>query len=398
MKEKFNNKLSILFTLTIILYPILGAYASPISTLSVGDIVEIVLIPFMIMVYIKNKVKIKELINIPFSILAIYTVLQILISMLILNNEFSYYLSAVRMLFYYIILAMFTKYFFDKNKALKIYRFTALFAAIFCIIQVVSLKLFGIFIQGTIPGLPLRTEYLTNYNINMVNGGINASYNRPRSIFTEPSHFAIYVSLYLAIILLNNSEKKRRDILITTVSLLLSGSGTAIILCAIIYVIYFFKNLKKMSKKFIIAIIICSLAGVIMAPIYVKTESFQVFYSRTFVKGDSVEGRFGNYNIVFNGDKTLKEMLFGNGIVKTDEYMTSIPAIYYYFGIIGILYYSIIILYCFKKLKGNALIAWTILFLLAFEAEILFHARLLIFVAFIIGNDKREEFSYGENK
>ena len=166
--------------------------------------------------------------------------------------------------------------------------------------------------------------------------------------------------------------------------MILSTSGTAIFLVIIIYLIYFVKNFKLILSKYAKQIILVTAAIVIILFIYSKTEHFQLFINRTFINGDSTEARFENYDLIFNDNSisTIKK-IFGNGILKIDDYIPSIPRIYFYFGVVGMIYFSFIFSKNLLKLRGVNWIATLILFILMFPTELFFGNFILLYAPFI---------------
>ena len=87
-------------------------------------------------------------------------------------------------------------------------------------------------------------------------------------------------------------------------------------------------------------------------------------------------------------------MIFGEGIskiadVKGQKYITSIPRIYKYFGIVGMAIFSILAINNFIKLRKNGWIAWVIVFCISFASEILFHSLLFVYAPYIIVKEEK---------
>ena len=138
---------------------------------------------------------------------------------------------------------------------------------------------------------------------------------------------------------------------------------------------------------------------IILVPIgniYLKSESFNIFYNRTFIEKDSTEGRFGNFLDAFKKEKSTREVLFGEGVYKIadvegQDYITSIPRVYTYFGILGFIIFAIIAIYKLIKLKGMNKISWIILFTISFAGEILFHNLIFTYIPYILCDEKDNE-------
>lgn len=379
------------FTYLIVLFPLLSVYFCGIATLTIADILLILLLPFLFLeLYRGNNSKKMSFF---FITLIYYMILQLLINCGTGSANSESALTTLRLILYYFIIGLFMKEFFDIKLGFKIYKKVSVIASIYYIIQFILLKVFNIFISGTLPFFKTSVD---NYNTIMSNHAWTSSaYARPRSFFSEPSHFAIYVALCLALLLYKKNKNDLKYILIITIAMLLSGSGMAIILSVIIYGITFVKNLNKISKRTIMITLIGVILAIPIGAVYLKSESFNIFYNRTFVQRDSTEGRFGNFAEAFKKKKSTKEIIFGEGVYKIEDvegqdYITSIPRIYTYFGIVGSLFFVFTAIYNLKKLSGMNRISWIILLAISFAGEILFHNLVFTYVPYILckeGND-----------
>ena len=375
-----------LFTILLIIFPILYMYQTPILTLTVADVLLIILIPFLLIDMARKEIKIS--IYKPLGIVVLYIILQTLVIILLSNdsNINSSIFSICRLLLYYIVLTVFTKNYFDIELGIKIYKKVAIFVCCFLFLQIICEKLFGIYIPGTIPGLPV-SEALTEYNVQKSAG--NSA--RLRSLFAEPAHFSTYVSLIFAIDLLKENKINKR-IIIYTLGLLLSGSSTGIFMVAIIYAVYFIKNMKSFSKRTIINITVIMILIAIILPMYMQTESFKIFYERTFVnENSSIDGRFENYGMVLEETNTIN-LIFGRGtFAEIEDYIPALPRIYFYYGIIGMIYFFIRSARNFIKLKGTQFASWLVLFILIFPTELIFGYLIMVYMPFIIkGENERK--------
>lgn len=378
-----------LFTIIIIIYPILNMYATPISSISISDLFLLLWVAVNIIVSLKNKVYGIKSLSVPFFILSIYMLVQLLILLLIKDDEYANWilLPTIRLIFYFSVIAFYMKENFIPEFGLRLFKYVALFASFFIIGQKIFLEVFNIYIPGTVSFLPVMSESIIDYNNSMYEDGNN----RLRSIFKEPSHFAIYVGLYFAISVINMKNSWIKVNIPLLIGLLISASTTAIAIILITLIMFFIKNLKKLNSKKILYIIIFFILLIIGMSIYVKTESFNTFYNRTFVSKWAIEGRFSEYETVFKNIDSTLELFFGNGIYRVDYYIPSVPRIFYYFGIIGTIYFIWITIFGLIKLKNESKTALIILIALSFASELLFGQFVLLYMAIITMNKNRGE-------
>lgn len=373
--------LSTAFTLVLLLSPILSIYQTQIATLTLTDILLFALLPFLIMDMLKNKKLSKKFVVVQFLIIFLYMIFQLLFICLLEDESVvnKILMPTMRLLFYYFIVTFFIKSYFEPKKSLKILKYVATISSAFLLVQFFVLQISGKYIPGyfNIPGLSV-VDYLKEHATTITASG------RPRSFFLEPSHYAICCALYLGIDLIVESKKININNIIVTCAMVLSTSGTAIFLVIIIYLIYFIKNFKLILSKYSKQIILVTTAIIIILFVYSKTEHFQLFLNRTFINGDSAEGRFENYDLIFNDNSTnIIKKVFGNGILKIDDYIPSVPRIYFYFGAVGIIYFSFIFLKNLLKLRGINWISTLILFILMFPTELFFGNFILLYAPFI---------------
>ena len=382
-----------LFTILIVIFPILNIYQLGISSFTLADSLLLITIAFLILDIFKNKRKL----NVSNIMLIIFLLIfvQMLIYSIMDINDINAVMTTLRIEFYYFVIALFFKDYFSTTYATKVFPIFATLSSCMLIIQYVAFYRYGIFIRGTVPFLKVN-ENLSTY-INIMSAGLWTSipYTRPRSFFSEPSHFGVYVTMALELLLSNSNKKNWLAIIIITLGILLSGSTMAIILALLIIVINIIKlffeiiDTKKLKKKIIMIVIVTLAVSIPCLMAISKTTSFQVFYNRTFVSKDSTDGRFENFSYTFKEKKNVFYVIFGEGITKIEDtngtkYITSIPRIYKYFGLVGIIISSGLLLYCFGKLKGLNLAAFIILFAISFSSEILFHSLLFVYMPYIV--------------
>ena len=380
------------FTVFIALFHFFYLYASPIASLSIGDVLLIVFIIILGIHAFKHK---KFKFSKTGCLLCVYIVIHCLL-MLLLKPEAdssTVILPTSRLLLYYFTVAVFCKEYFDPVFGLKVYKWAAIISTVFLFIQIIVLNITGHYISGNLLGLPLLNDSLVRFDQGMVRGDIN---HRPRSFFSEPSYYAIYVLLYLAIDLLALKKHDYKAIAILTVGLLFSGSGTGILATIVIYVLFFMKNFHNLNKRTIIISISTVIAFVVGFVIFSHTEIYQTFYQRTFVDESSTEGRFGTYDKIFleNNDSTATKML-GRGVEKIDIYIAGVPRIYYYYGYLGLVLTIIYCVYYLISSKGVNRVVFILLIILSPGTEMIFSYMILPYGAFLVSDC--QELTDGKN-
>ena len=115
MEERM--KLNKLFTLLMVIFPILSIYNSGILTLTIADIVLIVLIPFLVIDIIKKgkKIKISKFLFVITLIIIIQLLMYFLFDLLNLEAV----MTTIRIILYYGTCSIFVKEYFDYELGIK---------------------------------------------------------------------------------------------------------------------------------------------------------------------------------------------------------------------------------------------------------------------------------------
>jgi membrane protein len=384
-----------IYTATVVLLPLLSMYFIGIATITLADVVILILIPLLVINLYRHKKTVRW--STILIIVILYVTIQLLLYQIIGMAKNGADLTTLRLILYYSFCAFFIDSYFDYRFGINLLIYVSIASCILWIIQYICLNNFNIFIPGTFPFL--KTEVDEYNQIMLTHSWTSYAYSRPRSFFAEPSHFAIYNAMALAILFFGPKKGNNKIVkILIIVSMLLSGSGMAIILLSTICImnLFFKKKNTNIKIKSIITGLLLILVGAICLPSYLQTDSFQTFVSRTFIEKDSTNGRFGNFIGAFTEEKNSFAVLFGEGIykisdTKKENYITSIPRIYTYFGIIGFMLFLILSISCFIRLRGINMYSWIILFMICFSSEILFNILVIIYLPFIIKGEKNEE-------
>lgn len=380
-----------LFTIFLVLFQLLFMYATPIPSFSVADTILLLFLPLLIL-NILNKNKIKVGIYKPLFLILIYIVLQMLFVCLLKesNAVIDIVARTIRFIIYLIILIIFVPMYFDIKLGIKILRYVCVISTLFLFVQIILLKITGVYLAGTIPGLPIMRDELNIFNNNVTQWG---GLIRPRSIFTEPAHYAGYNLLYLSLGLFSKKNNIKQYIpeVIVTFGLILSNSATGIIICLIIWGIWIIKQIIKSDSRknklitiSIIILIIPILLGIIVSSNNFKILVERVFNTNTGGLGGAAIGRLGNYSTVFSlKENSIYQIIFGRGMVELPFFMTSVARVFYYYGLIGIILFTYSLIYIFKKINKNMRIILLLIILLGIGSDSIFGYNLLYYFMFL---------------
>jgi hypothetical protein len=380
-----ENLLKKIYTIVLVAFPLLYIYASPISALSFGDLVLIFLDIIIIFKIIKERKSIK--ISKLSIIFLMFSVIQFLLLIAFFGDDYyKVIMPTLRIVLYISSVGFFGKNYIDIEFAKKVLIICTFISSLYLLLQLFILKCFHFYLPGTLSNLPKYDENLLIYENNM---RANWQYSyRVRSLFLEPSHYAIYASLGL-IVLINYKKFKYKNLFmaIIIISMILSGSSTAILMIPLIIFIHLILNFKTLVEKKLSKIILIAFIGLIGLCIYMNTDNYQKFYDRTFGSGGATTNRIENYSFIFNNnDESNDFKIFGHGIYKISEYIPSVPRIYYYYGYVGFILLIIILFYYLIRGSNYQRSILLGLCILCFASELLFSHFMLPYLTLLIEN------------
>ncbi|MBE6004386.1 MAG: hypothetical protein E7232_09950 [Lachnospiraceae bacterium] len=312
-----QNKISKIYSVLIIILPVLWAIKSPIKVLSMG---EFLLLPVMLIEFGNIFFKQKK-IRIPRGLLCFYFI-PILCTVVasITSNWFSFAesLTVVSRIMYYFLLILIAQKHFDLDFAVKFYMCLSILLSSYLMAQVITHFLFRV-------DLPILANYPNILFGNAEYMSTQQYYKlfsfRPASLFREPSWFADYICPIIAIILfggeltksIHNISWGRRLIyaFYLTTCVILSTSSLGILYCSVIWSCFVFLSNNELEfKSFIkIEVTITMIALVIFA---LGSEVFSNSLNR-LRSGSSIGPRLFRGLIIFS-NVDLFHQFFGVGI------------------------------------------------------------------------------------
>ncbi len=389
MEQNRKKLTSNIFSMIVVLIPLLNNYSIQFLPGSLSDWAAFILVGIVLFQYIC--VPILNLDKIEIVVLAYFGVVYLNFIVYIFTAEKinDVLLDYFRQFLFLLIVIFGIKKCGDLNIGRKILRLTTLLSCLYCWMQYIFIHAFRIVLPSYLPFFQHRSDLDLEFEY-----AFYPQYYRPHSIFSEPSIFCEYILICLMTETFFSLYDKRTEnnILIKffiTITCFITGSTTGIVGAVFIWILYAFaKGYYKLKvEKGVLFLIPFILIGFYFI---VGSNSFWIFIQRFFVDKSSLSGRFDNINFLWN--RGLRDILMGQGYTseKTAQDIGWIPGyalVYIYYGLIGIivLLSIIIIIYiCLKK--GNKLgRAMLMLFVIMNMGSYpLFSAFLLIDMFFII--------------
>lgn len=339
------------FISSIILLPIFFMYATPIPGFSVGDGLMILAWGGMLLKLKKVKIQ-RSLISI-----IIYTILLTLACLALGKLEKP--TTSLRYIVYLMIMLTFPTVACYRAYVFKILNIAGIFAMGILIIQYIFLTFFNIIVPGVLTFLPLMDSALSDYNEGFEIAG------RCMSIFAEPSHYAIYIVLFLTIRLLGQkgfSFSSLFILLLVSISIIMCSSFTGIICMIAVWALKIFGEMR-LSKESVGLLFSFIAAFLVLFYIATMTSAGEYIMNNDIYEKQSM-GRFSGFDYIFEEiTSSTYFILFGNGMNDIGElvYLPGWPRLFYYFGFIG----SIIYILSFFKCAKRGTLSFTILIVIA---------------------------------
>ena len=327
------------FIISVILLPVLFQYATPIHGLTIGDV--FLLASWLLMVGQCNKVRIKISV-IPLLLYVIIITIITWCSGLLIKPT-----TSIRYIAYLFITMCVPSIFEYKDYAYKIINSVGIAIMIVLYLQYIVLMTTGIIIPGLLTFLPLTDNSLQNYTEGFYIAG------RCMSVFAEPSHYAIYILLFIAYrLFLKEGLSINLMILpvLASLSLIFASSFTGLIGMVAVWGLKLFYEFKRGNISFYF-LLYFALAIVGILCITIMTSAGAYLTNSEIYDSQSMQRFEGYYFLLENEDMSNNMWLFGNGMndIGDIEYLPGWPRLIYYFGVVGSLLYILSFLSCVKK-------------------------------------------------
>lgn len=327
-----------LFILSVVLLPLLFQYATPISGFTVGD-------AFMVFSWLFLKITTKKTkISKPICFALIYIV--IITSSYLLDGTLEKSTTSLRYIVYLFIMLYFPTVDNNKEYLYKVLNRVGIFVMIILYIQYIALNTIGLIVPGVLTFLPLTETSFENYAVAFSSAG------RCMSVFAEPSHYAIFIILFIAYRLFLNEGLSLKTIIlpiVASISVVLCSSLTGVIMMAAVWALKVFYELK--SKRISLVYIMSSLLVFGIMFFIIMSTSLGSYITNEEVYERQSTGRFAGYDYLSSTmNSSSLSFIFGNGMndIGEIEYLPGWPRLLLYFGLVGSLIYVISFLLCAK--------------------------------------------------
>lgn len=417
VSEKECSTLSNIYTALITILPITSVYAVPfLSAVSLGELLLILLIPLMLIVQVKKGTRLN--LKNPLLIYLFYALVSTMFASTLLQIVYNDYdisnmiFRVVRDLFYFLLILLWGKDFFNFTVGKKFLMCISKVASIFMIIQFVVYQFFNISIPGYIPGIKTTISggILSNELVDkFLNTALQDGYLRVYGFFSEPAAAAQFLSVALLLIFFF-AESNRIDFkwaIILSVAIVLTFSVSGYITLIFCWGIMFIKAKKSKKTKNICIIIAAFLC--LLVPFALVNDNIKGVFLRlvSLFNGENTQNSAALRVLrgpAFFLDMPLFYQIFGSGFgnfddfkaaymintvyEQTTEYLNTNAYVAISSGVIGLLLY---IRGIWKNTKGKRFFAKTVallVFLLGFACSLYSSPIYVIYLLLIINCPK----------
>ncbi len=379
-----KSNLEFLFSLIIVVFPILNRYSAPFfDFITLSEFLLLILYPLFLIFIFKTNLK---FIYIPFLILSIYIFINLIINLNETDDFNDLIGTSLRLFFLYFSISILSIIFFNIESSIKILIFISFFISVYGIFQYLF-SFSDIYLSTYIPFLKIMGQF--DIDKIVLEQSFYGIAFRSRSFLNEPAHFATYLLLPLVIVLFNRRYRNIKFSLIFSMGIFTSLSSTGIILLVLIWFLYLIKLLKNL-RVFLITMFLCF-------SILILTYSLGLidyFIERTFY------GPINNLSDLLNNSRFYQILevnyfssfinsLFGHGLEEIIFYLPGYFKILYSFGILGFLIFTIILIFQHFNVKGYRKIISLVFIILNIGTEILLGSFTLFYLPFIISKESK---------
>lgn len=351
-----------IISVIIALLPLIAFVNVPSLEIGLGMFLLIILFPWLFYVCL-TRIQLNDVFK--FSFLLLFCLISVFCSRDNISNIIGFILVMVWVLGAY-------KNLINERLVFGIMSSVSVLASFIVVLQLISHYVLGFNLNPYIPFL-YKDATLTQYYTVIYASFDNVSLYRPSAFFLEPSHFSEYTIIVLLWHLLKNREKNRVIIaIIISIGILLTRSGMGIAMVTGAWVVYYINGLdfKKMENCINAVLVVIGCIAVLY--LCFRLPFFQSAMNRVAATdGDynAINGRLFWWNYYFS-PLSFSQLLLGcgYGAVELDKYMTGFMKLLYCSGIIGVIFFYLMLFQHVErkdKFKNIAIVFYSVLIVFA---------------------------------
>ena len=389
-----EDKIKRLYTLFIVLFPVISVYASFVPGFTAGDVLLALFFCLWVFIVGKSYATYSKTIMILMLPVMLSIVLTSAVSM-IFNDQYDYLNSFIRIVrceFYFFSVLALSYRWFDWNLARSYIVKLGLLGTAFVFIQYISFYIFNYPLRGFVPFFKVYHE---NYMTAEYYQSIGTMF-RPTSFFCEPAHFSRYMFIPLVLTLFSDERSDIYRSIIFTVAILISTSGIGIMLALLCWGVWGFVRyadvLRKKGQSRIILAVFLLLLPIFLLFLF-SNDSFissiqRILTSKLNNTNTAGGARFRGYIEYFLLSPLFRVIGFGFGNIPEtigDAWFSGAASVLYGCGILG--FAACLFLFVGAYIKNGNTVSTMLLivyFLLFLMDDCFFSHVSVIYLSFIL--------------
>ncbi len=348
VEQNHIPRISKIFSVYVVLLPILQYYKSPLSSFNLATFLAIILIPVLL---VAQHGKVKWYTNLlPISIYTLFISFNVVLTTILYKHPISmeYDGAYLRMLLLFVSILYLGQFCFNLEYALKAMEILLIASAAFMVIQFASYYVLGYYITGKINALVTLEDY-TNIS-------------RATGFYMEPAQYSQAATLYLTLRLFAAEKKYEiRKIVIIILGVVMSGSGQGYLYLIMIGVFYLLEYNKHLNSRKVLYGIIIFVSFAVLAVIATRIPYVQAAISRVIpsenglIGGSALAGRTYTNKYYLLLSPIQKKWGVGFGLSQTaipSSSLAYVNTLYVHLiecGYISIIIWMMMLTYCFVK-------------------------------------------------
>lgn len=266
------NKVEKIFTLVILLSPILFEYRSSIPGIMLGELV-LGISAILVMLTTRGKICIKK--TKPLLFLWFYGIFISIVSLLFQQSLPVEVLTRIIRFSFYIYMVVLSANHFKVEYGIKTLHLLSVTISVYIILQTIVFKLWG----GILPFKVLPFELYRNIKIEEVLRIATTYYYRPMGVFVEPGYAAQFLLPGMLFSLFGSLRKSKPDYISTSlifIAIILTTSTQGIFLGLIIVFGYLFYSIRSdLKRRKSLRALTLTLSGVIAMIYFLNMDAFE---------------------------------------------------------------------------------------------------------------------------
>lgn len=404
MNKNQTYNMTIIYTIFVVLLPLISVYASGVPGFTLGDMILVLflMLYFMDMLYGNRKIIVskssKDILPL-IVVIPLVSIVSIMIQGFMgLNVDIvSITIRIIRREFYYLSVLLLSSKWFDFDYGKRAIILVGKLGSVFLAIQYTAYYIFHVVIRGFVTFLPVYHENYQTINYSE----LYKNMFRPTSFLLEPAHFSRYMLIPLVLCLFNARDFKRGYFwsIIFSLSIVATTSGIGVICTLIVWICWLIKvvtetvkNEKLNRKKAALILLLPVVLAIALSSPTVQSTLLRIQNSRLGDINTAGGARFRGYIQYFQLPGVFRILGMGYGADPATElsvWFSGASYILYGCGIIGFCICVVLFVKIFLREKNADLKVLCLVFFALFGMDDCFMSHIaVVYLSYLLKRSK----------